>query len=92
MLDITYKDILSTPQKFVPLLSEKDTKVIMIETILEYIENKIDLKTLVTVANSIKQFTNVPLAKDIQNTIDEINSMHVIDDVLVDILEELIEK
>ncbi len=92
MTNITYTDILLTPEKIVPSLSKKEVKTILIETILAYTEKKIELKTLAKIANSIQEYSSVPLPKKIKEVVDEINSMYVIDDALVDILGELIKK
>lgn len=74
-----------------PELPLIDITAILVEAILAYIERTTNLNTLIAIANEIKNTTKTPLSKKIKDAIDEINSMYVIEEVLIDILNELTE-
>ena len=75
-----------------PELPLSEITAILVEAIVAYIEKAIDLKTLASVANEIKNNIKTPLSREVKSAIAEINSIQVVDDVLVDILDELTEK
>lgn len=86
---VNFNDILINPIHNVPILSEKDIRIIIIEVILAYLEKKISLKTVAKVANLIKQYNKNVLSMNLKSDIEEIRSLSVIEDVLANILEDL---
>lgn len=91
--NIDYYDILYDAKKVLPLLSEKEIKIIMIQAIYAYLSNTISLTKLSKISLLIKiYYSNYPnLSYDLRNDLEEIKSMYSIEEILVDILSEMIE-
>lgn len=89
MIDISYNKVLLNPEKVVPSLSEKEIRIIIVQTLLSYSEKTINLKTLAKVADLIKQYNKSSLSVDLKSDIEEIRTLAFVEDVLADILEEL---
>jgi hypothetical protein len=98
---VTCKDILCKPDKVVPSLSQQEIHVILMETILEYINYSTPINTLIQLATIIKQYCTVQLAPELAMAITTINALDIqnetqtkiaIDNKLVDLLELLISK
>ncbi len=98
---VTFKDILCQPDRVIPSLSQKEVQVILMETILEYINYATPINTLIKVASTIRQHYTQQLAPELATAIATIDTMDMqnesqtkisIDNQLVDLLELLITK
>lgn len=98
---ITCQDILCSPEKVVPSLSQKEIQFVLMETILDYINYTTPLDTLIQVTRIIKQYCSLQLCPELATAIATINTLDIrnekqtkisIDNKLVDLLQLLINK
>ena len=64
MNDRTYQDILLSPEKVVPSLSEKEIRTILVETILEYLNGSVELDVIIKITKDIEKHTKTDLSAE----------------------------
>lgn len=89
MNEITYKEVLHSPQTVVPSLSEKEIKFVIVETILSYIDRSINLNTVSQVAGALKKYCSPLISISLMRDLEDLYSMYSNEEILVDILDEL---
>ncbi len=85
---------LNQPKETVPNLTNDDIELLLMETILAYIDNKIDLKTLIELAKAIKKYSVTIFSKKTDDSIQTIlelkNYSNNIQEILTDVLQDLV--
>lgn len=96
----TFKDILSNPEEVIPFLSHEDSKRILMEAILAYIDKTTDFETLLRVGELLTQYSKEQMTPQTAHALETLNTlsfckenpcpMDTMDNTLINILEELV--
>lgn len=88
-------NILTNPKETASTLSRDDVELLLMETILAFLDSRLDLKTLLSVTKAIDKYSNISFSKDIHDSIQVIlelesysnNIVEILTDVLQDLLK-----